>query len=115
MPHFQKQTGLHTASLVFLLFLVLSCRNEQAVIDNPAAGDIYLFEASGTYFPIRVDFIENSYVYCVKSLYVFSDALPETEDMPENEFDYSVHHIYEKSELQRLYDEKKTVNVYRND
>lgn len=111
MQHFQKNIPLY---LLSLFFLVSACQNEQAYIDNPAAGDIYLFEASDTYFPVRVDFIEEGYVYCNNSLYVFEDGQPELEDMPANEFDYAFHHIYEKSEIQKLYKEKKIVKVYRN-
>jgi len=90
-----------------------SCQSEQAYIDDPQAGDIYLFEASETYFPVRVDYVEDDYVYCNNSRYVFENDFPEWDDMPATEFDYSFHHIYEKSEIQKLYQEQKIVKVYR--
>jgi hypothetical protein len=111
----KKITGRIFFWFFCLSVLVTSCQDEQACIDDPQAGDIYLFEASDTYFPVRVDFVEDKYVYCNNSLYVFEDGLPEAEDMPADEFDYTFHHIYEKSEIQTLYKEQKIVKVYRND
>ena len=113
MKQFRKIVNTSPVCLTLLLFLLISCQNEKEFIDDPRAGDIYLFEASDTYFPVRVDFIEEEYIYCNNSLYVFEDGLPEAEDMPADEFDYAFHHIYEKSEIQNLYEEKKIVKVYR--
>lgn len=101
----------------FLILLVTSmlvaCASDEEYINDPQAGDIYLFEASDMYFPVRVDFVEEEYVYCNNSLYVFENDMPEWEDMPANEFDYSYHHIYEKAELLSLYKDHRIVRVLR--
>ena len=99
--------------LISCLAVLSACTSEQELIDNPKAGDIYLFEASDTYFPVRVDYVEEEYVYCNNSSYVFENGMPEIEDMPADEFNYKFHYIYQKSEIQKLYTEQKIVKVYR--
>jgi len=98
----------------FCLFLFFTaCTSKKEYIENPLDGDIYVFEENEIYFPVMVDSVAGETIYCVNSKFKFADALPDLSDLPLNDFDFTFHLIYEKAEIQRLFNEGKIVEVYR--
>jgi hypothetical protein len=65
------------------------------------------------YFPILVDSVAGEQIFCVNSAFKFVDAVPELEDLPKSDFDFSFHLIYEKAELKRLYESGSIIEIYR--
>ncbi|MBK9591394.1 MAG: hypothetical protein IPO32_07770 [Crocinitomicaceae bacterium] len=49
----------------------------------------------------------------MNSAFKFVDAIPELEDLPKSDFDFSFLLIYEKAELKRLYESGSIVEIYR--
>ena len=98
-----------------LLFICLiSCSdNNQELISSPQKNDIYLFEEAGTYSPMKVDEVKGDSLYLLNSKFVFQEAMPEPSDILDEDFDRTFFLIYEKKEIQRLFDEGKIVEVYR--
>lgn len=100
-------------SFGLLILVIAGCADSLDLLNDPRKGDIYIFEEKEIYFPVKVDHVSGDSVFCVNSLYRFADAVPEPEDLPENEFDYGFWLIYQKEELIRLSSEKKLIRVYR--
>jgi hypothetical protein len=82
-------------------------------MDAPQKNDIYIFEENEVYFPILVDSVAGEQIFCVNSAFKFVDAVPELEDLPKSDFDFTFHLIYEKAELKRLYDSGSIIEIYR--
>lgn len=90
-----------------------ACSNNAGYLDAPQKNDIYIFEESEVYFPVLVDSVAGEKIFCVNSAFKFVDAIPQLEDLPKRDFDFSFHLIYEKAELKRLYEDGSIVEIYR--
>lgn len=96
-----------------LLFFFFACSSDQAFIDNPVSGDIYIFEENEVFYPVMVDSISEKTIFCVNSRFKFVDAIPTLKDLPKHDFDFSFHLMYERDELKRLYESGQIIEVYR--
>lgn len=94
-------------------FIFTSCFNELNLIETPHENDIYIFEENDVYFPILVDSVADEKIFCVNSAFRFEEAIPQLEDLPKSDFDFSFHLIYEKAELKRLYEDGSIIEIYR--
>ena len=95
------------------IFVCTACSNKSSLIESPQKNDIYIFEENTVYFPILVDSVAGEQIFCVNSDFKFVDAVPELEDLPKSDFDFSFLLIYEKAELKRLYESGSIVEIYR--
>jgi hypothetical protein len=95
------------------IFVCTACSNKSSLIESPQKNDIYIFEENTVYFPILVDSVAGEQIFCVNSDFKFVDAVPELEDLPKSDFDFSFHLIYEKAELKRLYESGSIIEIYR--
>lgn len=93
--------------------LICACTNDAVYMDAPQKNDIYIFEENKVYFPMLVDSVAGEKIFCVNSAFRFEEAIPELEDLPQGDFDFSFHLIYERTELKRLYEEGNIVKIYR--
>lgn len=93
--------------------LFVSCANDVELVNDPKENDIYIFQENDVYFPVLVDSVAGEQIVCVNSAFRFEDAIPELEDLPKSDFDFSFKLIYEKAELKRLYEEGSIVEIYR--
>jgi hypothetical protein len=82
-------------------------------MDAPKENDIYIFEENDVYFPILVDSVAGEKIICVNSAFKFAEAIPELEDLPKSDFDFSFQLIYDKAELKRLHENGSIVEIYR--
>lgn len=62
---------------------------------------------------MKVDDVKGDTLYLVNSKFVFQEAMPQSSDILDEEFDRTFFLIYEKKEIQRLFNEGKIVEVYR--
>ncbi|MBK7128474.1 MAG: hypothetical protein IPM74_00640 [Crocinitomicaceae bacterium] len=99
--------------LYLLAVFLFSCETAQDYLNQPQKGDIYLFESDGYYFPVMADIVLGDTVSCVNSKFVFTTTMPNEDDMPVEDFDFSFHLLYTKSELQRLHKEGKISEIIR--
>jgi hypothetical protein len=99
--------------LVFLAFFLGGCTNHGELLNDPQPGDIYILEEEGIYYPMKIDSVAAHEVYMVNSKFMFTDAIPQPEDLPDGDFDYGFHLIYEPVELKRLFNEGALVEIYR--
>jgi len=104
---------MRIAKLLFLAIFIFSCTNNLDLINSPKKNDIYIFEEAGTYSPMKVDDVKGDTLYLVNSKFVFQEAMPQSSDILDEEFDRTFFLIYEKKEIQRLFNEGKIVEVYR--
>jgi len=98
---------------IFFLVILSACSTNQSYIESPQKGDIYIFEEAGIFFPMKVDSVFENTLYLVNSKFVFADAIPKKSEILDEEFDRSFFLIYEKEEIQRLFNEGKIIEVYR--
>lgn len=96
-----------------IFFCFLSCSSDVSLIDAPEAGDIYIFEEMEYYYPVMVDSVSNEIIFCVNNKYMFADAIPEIKDLPKEDFDFTFYLIYEKEEINDLYETGNIIEVYR--
>lgn len=99
--------------LYLLTAVLFSCQSTQDFLEQPQKGDIYLFESDGYYFPVMADIVQGDTVSCVNSKFVFTTSMPDQDDLPVEDFDFSFHLLYTKSELQRLHQEGKITEIIR--
>ena len=99
--------------LIPVVLLAAACETDAELINSPQPRDIYILEEKGVYYPMKLDSVANDVIYMVNSKFVFTDAIPQPGDLPDNDFDYAFHLIYEREELKRLYDDGKIIEVYR--
>jgi phage regulator Rha-like protein len=99
--------------LMLSCLLICACTNDSVYMDAPQKNDIYIFEENQVYFPILVDSVAGEKIYCVNSAFKFVDAIPELEELPKRDFDFSFQLVYEKAELKRLYQSGNIVKIYR--
>lgn len=83
-------------------------------IENPEVGDIYILKDEDVYAPIKIDRIEENEIWMRNYLYMFAEAVPDRQQILDGEFDQSSHLIYKRSELERMYEEGKIVEIYRD-
>ncbi len=98
---------------LFFCILLEACSNQHDLIESPQKNDIYIFEENEVYFPIMVDSVAGEQIFCVNSAFKFVDAVPELEDLPKSDFDFTFHLIYEKAELKRLHESGSIIEIYR--
>ena len=101
-------------AIVLLLIWWRDSARLSEYIDNPEKGDIYILNEDDIYAPIRIDRIESSEIWMLNYMFFFSDAVPDREQILDHEFDQSNHLIYERSELKKMYEEGKVVEIYRD-
>jgi hypothetical protein len=101
-------------SIFIILFgAVFSCTNKADLIANPQPGDIYILEDQGFYYPMKIDSVAKDEIYMVNSKYIFTDVIPKSTDLPDHEFDHTVHLIYKKDEFRLQFEKGSVVEVYR--
>lgn len=82
-------------------------------INHPMVGDIYILHEDNIYAPMKIDKIEAEQIWMINYVYYFEEAVPDREQISDNEFDESTYLIYEHSELLRMFEEGIIVEIYR--
>lgn len=97
--------------LWFALFLFNSDKTE-SYLKNPEKGQVYIFKEDEVYAPMRLDSITSDRLFMRNYQFLFSDAIPKRSQILEEEFDLNFYAIYEKGEMERLYEEGNLVKIY---
>ena len=61
---------------------------------------------------MRLDSVGTSHLFFRNYIFLFADAVPNREQILADEFDLQFLAIYEKSELNRLYEEGLLIKIY---
>mgnify|MGYP000601200935 CR=1 FL=1 len=96
---------------LFVLSL-FSTDDTARLVKEPKKGQIYIFEEDNVYAPMRIDSIGEKHIYMRNYLYFFADAIPARDQILAQEFDLAFFAIYERTELNSLFEEGKLVKIY---
>jgi len=99
-----------------VIFLWLKDSNRlKNYAENPRVGDIYIFQEDNVYAPVRIDKMENDQIWMLNYQYFFSEAVPDREQILDDEFDLNNHLIYEREELRRMFEQGRVAEIYRDE
>ncbi len=103
--------------VVVALFYVLSWFNRDQTEDffhKPEAGQIYILNNADSYAVMRLNQVTDQHYFFSNYDFIFKDAIPKREQILENEFDLNFNVIYERAEINRLYQTKRIVRIYES-
>lgn len=101
--------------VVLGLFYILSWFNRDQtteLFNHPESGQIYVLQEDNSYAVMQLDHVENDQYFFRNYLFIFQDAIPKREQILANEFDLNFMAIYEREEINRLYQSKRIVRIY---
>lgn len=84
------------------------------LVEKPAVGDIYVFEAGDIFAPMKVNRIEADQIVFYQYIYSFADAVPKRIQIRDDEWDEEYDAIYDRKEIKRLFKEGKIAIIYRD-
>ena len=106
--------GLFLAGIIIFIFWWVNSHRLDDYIQNPKVNDIYIMHADELYAPFKIIEIDKNQIWTVYYYYNFTDAVPDRNQILEEEFDLSAHFIYEKQDLIKMYQEGRIVEIYRD-
>jgi hypothetical protein len=83
--------------------------------ENPEIGDIYILYRGKLYAPMRINQVNERTISFSQYLFSFGQAVPDRELILDNEWDLNFDAVYERSELDRLWEEDVIVEIYRDE
>jgi hypothetical protein len=109
-----KNSIILIVGLLLIWGIILFINHDQTskLLAHPQVGQVYIFQEGEKFAPMRLDSISENKRYMRNYAYLFADAIPPKEMILANEFDLQFFAIYEKSELDRLYETGKLVHIY---
>jgi hypothetical protein len=108
--------------LVFLVILgifiissrIINSSRLNELIREPKAGDIYILEHDEVYAPIRISEVTHSQLSFYQYYYSFGEAIPDREQILDHEWDHEFVAIYERSEINSMFEEGRIAEIYRD-
>lgn len=109
-----KNSIILIVGLLLIWGLILFFNRDQTskLLAHPQVGQVYIFQEGEKFAPMRLDSIVDNKRFMRSYAFLFADAIPPREMILENEFDLQFFAIYEKSEIDRLYETGKLVRIY---
>jgi hypothetical protein len=98
--------------LGWLVILFLQSDDTAELFKNPQKGQVYVLESNDEYAPLLLDSITQDTYFFYDYAFVFKGNLPTINQIQEVEFNTAFYAIYNRSELDRLYEEGKLVKIF---
>lgn len=98
--------------LIWGIILFINRDQTSKLLANPQVGQVYIFQEGEKFAPMRLDSIVDNKRFMRNYAYLFAESIPPREMILENEFDLQFFAIYEKSELDRLYETGTLIRIY---
>ncbi len=80
---------------------------------TPNEKDIYIFKFGDKYAPYYLDTFKVDTLFFFSSKYEFTDALPKRNQIIDNDFIFEYYHVYVKKDLDKFFENKTLVKIYR--
>ena len=93
---------------------IFNMRRLSDYIQNPEKDDIYILEGENIYHPLKVTGFDEREIHYYMYRFTFAEAVPDREMLLNYEWDRTLNATYTRKEVQRLYDEGKIVEIYRD-
>jgi len=101
--------------VVVALFYILSWFNRDKTAEyfnDPESGQIYVLQEDNSFAVMQLEHLENDQYFFRNYLFIFQDAIPKRDQILAHEFDLNFMAIYEREEINRLYQSKRIVRIY---
>lgn len=102
------------AAVVIALWISNNSRLD-SLIEDPKPGDIYILHDGELYFPMLIESVRENEVSFYQYLFSFGEAVPDREQILEEEWSYNLLATYERRELQSMYESGKIIEIYRDE
>lgn len=93
---------------------ILDLRRLNNYIQNPKKDDIYILKGDDIFHPLKITGFDDREIHFYMYRFTFGEAIPEKEMLLNHEWDITLKATYTRKEIQRLYDEGKIVEIYRD-
>ncbi len=97
-----------------ILYIIGSRDNTKHELEHPKVGQVYVFQDENFYAPMRLDSIGKDELFMRNYEFLFADAIPEREQILNQEFDSDFFAIYDRKEIENLYEEGRLVRIYKD-